>query len=99
MGCYVLAQLKFRDLAAYRRYQSFYLIILIAFTIVLAGDHSSKRIGDDYEIESRLILCAREQVLKSSPRRRIVAVEAIAAHEGAVCNFICKLLCGGAHFG
>ena len=86
MSCYVLAQLKFRDLAAYRRYQAQFFEVMRPFKgRLLVADEAPRALEGDWPTDKIvLIWCPDEaefRAWESSEAYQRIAVDRIAGAE------------------
>ena len=86
MSCYVLAQLKFRDLAAYRRYQAQFFEVMRPFKgRLLVADEAPRALEGDWPTDKIVLIWFPDEAAfhawESSEAYRRIAVDRIAGAE------------------
>lgn len=88
MSCYVLAQLKFRDLAAYRRYQAQFFEVMRPFKgRLLVADEAPRVLEGTWQPEKVVLIWFPDEMAfrewESSEAYQRIAVDRIAGAETA----------------
>jgi len=83
MSCYVLAQLKFRDLAAYRRYQAQFFEVMRPFKgRLLVADEAPRPLEGDWQTDKIVLIWFPDEAAfrewESSEAYQRIAVDRIA---------------------
>jgi uncharacterized protein (DUF1330 family) len=86
MSCYVLAQLRFRDVAAYRRYQAQFADVMRAFSgRLLVADEAPQVLDGAWETDKVVLIWFPDEAAfrewEGSEAYQLIAVDRIAGAE------------------